>query len=138
MRNILGFTLALALASSILSAAEFAPAPQAFRQEVSRHREITNGLPAGRIESVALVDGVIRVFAAAKTYKQSDEKWIETPAMPLSETHQSIAPDGTIYRATEKGLQTKNGSIEWVSDGQGRVWGLENVLGVTFDSKGRL
>jgi hypothetical protein len=53
----------------------------------------------------------------------------------------ALSPRGVIHAASRDGLVAWNGS-EWqpvnVRDGLGRAWAVENVLGVAFDSKGRL
>jgi hypothetical protein len=53
----------------------------------------------------------------------------------------AVSPQGVLYAACGKGLLELNGNA-WepveVRDGLGRAWAVENVLGVAFDSKGKL
>lgn len=53
----------------------------------------------------------------------------------------AAAPDGTLWVASSGGLfqQRTNGwSPQGITDGLGRAWGVEDVLGVAFDAKGQL
>jgi hypothetical protein len=53
----------------------------------------------------------------------------------------AVAPDGTLWVASSGGLFQRVGD-GWaplgITDGLGRAWGVQDVLGVTFDSKGQL
>lgn len=171
----------IAFCWSVLSSV-FAAAPQEFRQEIARHRELTNGLP-GKVKLVMVVDGKARALVGGQWLGHVGEGWKEVPGVNLPDGYDeaiqmlamgktyhvatardvfsvvdgvvtslgwpsrirvnqlAVGPDGVVYLASAAGLH-RRADRGWeplrVADGLGRVWGAEDVLGVAFDSKGRL
>ncbi|MSU25101.1 MAG: hypothetical protein EXS32_14940 [Opitutus sp.] len=194
--------LGLTLFTSSLLAADFAPAPQEFRQEVAQHFTIAPGLPANAAQLLDLAaDGTPRVLAGGTWSELRDGQWRALPALapksdrefvfanaggsPVklalpwtnvnhlvrtdtalrlatatgvffvrdgrldsqhwpakSQVNQlAVSSDGTCFVASSSGifrrLATRWEALE-ISDGLGRAWAVSDVLGVAFDTSGRL
>ena len=93
--------------------------PQEFFQEIARHREWTNGLPAGALTKVALADGTVLVrTASGKWFARNGNQWAPKEDFQYPETALAIVVAGP--------------------DEMGRVWTAESVAASAADSKGRL
>jgi hypothetical protein len=194
---ILGLTLCASLA------AEFAPAPQAFQQEVALHFSERDGAPTGPVQLTECAPGgFVSAFAAGKWYdfragrwnvnaaleQQADEQFVfagsqgqlQRAKIPWREVRQilrsgitnwvvsahrclemregaetasliwperleirqiALSPQGILHAASSDGILAYNGSA-WlpieIRDGLGRAWAVGDVLGVAFDSQGRM
>jgi hypothetical protein len=77
-----------------LLAADFTPAPQAFRQEVARQFGAAQGLPAGEVQ---LLDfgpgGTPRAFAGGRWSELRDGQWRELPALTPKSTDEFVFAD---------------------------------------------
>ncbi len=190
----------LSVAAS-LSAADFTPGTQKFRQETARHFTEGSGLPGGAIQLLdSTPGGVVRAFASGRWFEFRDGRWNENRdlasgekefafadgelktvrvALPWKEVRQlirfgttnfiatpgdpyavvdgklsslgwpgryrvnqiAVASDGKLIIASSAGLfRQRDRSWEQirVSDAVGRIWSVKDVLGVAFDSNGRL
>jgi hypothetical protein len=78
---------AVGFAGAVLCAADFTPAPQRFRQEVTQRFTTTNGLPTADIQLLDLAaDGRHRVFAGGRWSELRDGTWNPIDALtPKSE-----------------------------------------------------
>lgn len=65
----------------MVHSADFTPAPQSFRQELARHRELTNGLPAGPVQLIEADASGPRVFTAGGWREWRDGQWHEVPGL---------------------------------------------------------
>ncbi|HTH49388.1 MAG TPA: hypothetical protein VMB21_17860 [Candidatus Limnocylindria bacterium] len=202
MRFTLLAFLLLPLCALTLRAAESAPAPQQFLQEVTRRYGTAQGLPANDVQLLDLAaDGTPRAFAGGKWSELRDGKWSElaalapkserefvfadvssvpvTAALPWASVKQivragaatwlvtavepllvregkpvaqdwsgkgrvnqlAMGPDGAVWVASGAGLfrlGPKGWERQEILDGLGRAWAVNDVLGVAFDSVGRL
>src|SRR5688572_8819742 len=98
----------IALCWSVLSSAfgsDFAAAPQEFRQEIARHRELTNGLP-GEVKLVMVVDGKARALVGGQWLGRVGEGWKEVAGVKVpdgfDEAIQMLAVGKTNYVATAR------------------------------------
>ncbi|MFM7100943.1 MAG: hypothetical protein ACKO3N_07205, partial [Verrucomicrobiota bacterium] len=75
--------LAGSLGWSMLHAAAWQPIPQAFKQEVARHRESTNGIPGGPVQLMDVpAPGQVVAFVGGRWYAAdpAGERWTVNPA----------------------------------------------------------
>jgi len=192
----------LTLVAARLVGAEFAPAPQAFRQEVAQKLAPAAGKPASAPQLLDLApDGAPRVLAGGTWTEWRDGQWRPLPAfapksdrefvfadasgMPVTlavpwagikqlvragaaswlatasdvlfvrdgrldsqnwsrrfQVNQlAVSIDGTCFVASSGGI-FRRVAARWelleISDGLGRAWAFQDVLGVAFDSEARL
>lgn len=159
----LRFTILLACvqaAGTVLNA-DTAPAVVGrFPQEVARQFSTADGLPSNDVRLVDFDrDGQLWVETADGWAVYSSNQWtavesppfetfppraenLSLPALRDASIAQAAAgPGGEVIAATSKGLMKQvDGSLQplVVSDGRGRRWGVDDVRGVAFDSRGQL
>ncbi len=86
----LGFLLGMV---QVLGAEE--PIPQRFNQEVARHRELTNGLPAGPVQLIEIgPDGSPQVFVSHRWWRFTRDRWEWMFGVPESGPDVFQFPDG--------------------------------------------
>jgi len=103
---------------------------------------ITVPLPWREVRQVLRADSRLWIATSADPFEVVEGK-LQSPGWPSKYRVNQIAlaPDGTLWVASSGGLfqrRTDGWSPQGVTDGLGRAWGVEAVLGVAFDAKGQL
>lgn len=76
------------------NAADFKPAPQAFRQEIARHARLDQGWPAGVVQLIDLApDGTPRIFGEGKWSEFRADTWRELPELAAKNREEFTFPD---------------------------------------------
>lgn len=79
---------------SLLLAAPPTPAPQRFSQEVARHHELTNGLPAAPVQLLDTAPpGTGRIFAGGSWFEWTGGQWRPIPELRSPSDHEFIVAD---------------------------------------------
>jgi hypothetical protein len=86
--------------------------------------------------------GSTNFISAAELFAVNQGKRIDLPSAQGARVNQiAISPDGILHVASSAGLHWLSGD-RWqrveIIDNVGRAWGVKDVLGVSFDSKGQL